>query len=68
MSPPLAPRRGRFLLLITSHPFPRLSVPEEPEGDIGSELELTFVKGKKSSRICLRGVRLLAPPPGEDEE
>ena len=39
-----------------------------PDIDIGSELELTFVKGKKSSRICLRGVTLIAPPPAEDEE
>ena len=54
--------------LVGDYYYPRLSVPEEPEGDIGSALELTFVKGKKSSRICLRGVRLLAPPPGEDEE
>ena len=42
--------------------------PARDESDIGSELDLTFVKGKKSSRICLHGVRLLAPPPGEDEE
>ena len=39
-----------------------------PDIDIGSELELTFLKGKKSPRICLRGVRLLAPPPAEDDE
>ena len=39
-----------------------------PDIDIGSTLELTFLKGKRSSRICLRGVTLIAPPPAEDEE
>ena len=38
------------------------------EIDPGSTLELTFLKGKRSSRICLRGVTLIAPPPAEDEE
>ncbi len=39
-----------------------------PDIDVGSTLELTFLKGKRSSRICLRGVTLLAPPPAEAEE
>ena len=38
------------------------------EIDPGSTLELAFLKGKRSPRICLRGVTLIAPPPAEDEE
>ena len=39
-----------------------------PDIDVGSTLELTFLKGKRTPRICLRGVTLIAPPPTEDEE
>ena len=39
-----------------------------PDIDVGSTLELTFLKGKRSSRICLRGVTLIEGPKEGDEE
>ncbi|MBR4634878.1 MAG: hypothetical protein IKO51_00765 [Clostridia bacterium] len=38
------------------------------EIDPGSTVELTFRGGKKSPRIYLRGVELIAPPPDEPDD